>query len=126
MHQTNKQKRDAINTTEKFKTAIVSEVLSSVIAKKLGSAGELLAEEGKLKKDAVNKDMETVGYNLKVANILKLEDRVMGRAQELLNSPLKDVDFRRSYQKTADKFKERTVIKAEAVTHAIDFGKLMK
>lgn len=50
----------------------------------------------------------------------------MTRAQQLLDSPLKGPDFRQSYQKTADKFKERTVIKEEAVTHAVDSGKLMK
>ena len=55
-----------------------------------------------------------------------LDNQVMTRAQQLLDSPLKGPDFRQSYQKTADKFKERTVIKEEAVTHAVDLGKLMK
>ncbi len=122
---TNKARREALNNTDKFKTVIVSEQLSRAIANKLGHAGELLIENGKFKKDEVNKDMDMVGYNLKVASVLGLENQVKDRAQELLNSPLKGASFRESQQKAAEKFKERTVIKEEALAQRVDAGKIM-
>ena len=122
---TNKQRREALNTTDKFKKEIVSEQLSKAVADKLGHAGELLVEKGKFKKDEVNKDMDAVEYNLKVASVLGLENSVKERAQQLLNSPLKGADFRESHQKTGEKFRDRTVIKEEAVTRQVDSEKIM-
>ena len=124
LHNKNTEKREAIDTPEKFKTVIASE-LAKAIADKMGKAGEILADKGKLPKDTVNKYMDMVGYNLKVANVLKIDDQVRNKAQQLLNSPLKGKDFNESYQKTGQLFRDRTVIKNEPVTKEVNPDKLM-
>ena len=124
MREGNKELRQSINTTAKFKDQILTDELSGAIARDLGDAGTRLTAEGTLMKTLINRDMDDVGINLKIAKVLGISSTVQEKAQEKVDSPLVGENFEATMKKTGDLFTKKTVAKKEEITRGVNHIKL--
>ena len=124
MREGNKELRQGINTTAKFKEQIMTGELSNAIARDLGDAGKRLTAEGTLMKTLINRDMDDVGLNLKIAKVLGISPTVQEKAQEKVDSPLAGGTFDETMRKTGDLFTKKTGAKKEEITKGVNPLKL--
>ena len=120
IEEANREKRELINTTDKFKELVIANVLAETVAKELNESAGLLYEEGKLKKEVISRNVDNAGYNLKIAKALGVSERVEPEAQrQVIISPLKGTDIKDTLKKTGNLFAEKTVMKNEQLTQGV-------
>ena len=123
--ETGKIRWQEISNTDKFKEKIIVNEMAKAIAGNINESMDLLTENGRLQKTAINNRMDDSTYILKLAKLLGITEKVKTKAQDMIQeNEMKGDNLEGTIKKVNDVFSAKTVKKQEAPTKGVNPLKL--